>query len=199
MEVMGSSAALIFNTLTGIYLLAILLRFLLQVARADFYNPMSQAVFRITDPMVRIFRSFIPGYKGIDFSSLILALVVEAMAICVLIILYGGSIPSVGFIVTWAFVGVLHFMIMVYYYAIIGSIIMSFVMMFSGNMSPHPILRLVWQLTEPVMAPIRKIIPSMGGLDFSPIFIFISIGLIRNFIYQTFGVSEQIALVVIGL
>ena len=199
MEVMGSSAALIFNTLTGIYLLAILLRFLLQVARADFYNPVSQAVFRITDPMVRIFRSFIPGYKGIDFSSLILALVVEAMAICVLIILYGGSIPSVGFIVTWAFVGVLHFMIMVYYYAIIGSIIMSFVMMFSGNMSPHPILRLVWQLTEPVMAPIRKIIPSMGGLDFSPIFIFISIGLIRNFIYQTFGVSEQIALVVIGL
>ena len=196
---MGSSAALIFNTLTGIYLLAILLRFLLQVARADFYNPVSQAVFRITDPMVRIFRSFIPGYKGIDFSSLILALVVEAMAICVLIILYGGSIPSVGFIVTWAFVGVLHFMIMVYYYAIIGSIIMSFVMMFSGNMSPHPILRLVWQLTEPVMAPIRKIIPSMGGLDFSPIFIFISIGLIRNFIYQTFGVSEQIALVVIGL
>ena len=196
---MGSSAALIFNTLTGIYLLAILLRFLLQVARADFYNPMSQAVFRITDPMVRIFRSFIPGYKGIDFSSLILALVVEAMAICVLIILYGGSIPSVGFIVTWAFVGVLHFMIMIYYYAIIGSIIMSFVMMFSGNMSPHPILRLIWQLTEPVMAPIRKIIPSMGGLDFSPIFIFISIGLIRNFIYQTFGVSEQIALVVIGL
>jgi len=196
---MGSSAALIFNTLTGIYLLAILLRFLLQVARADFYNPVSQAVFRITDPMVKIFRSFIPGYKGIDFSSLILALVVEAMAICVLIILYGGSIPSVGFIVTWAFVGVLHFMIMVYYYAIIGSIIMSFVMMFSGNMSPHPILRLIWQLTEPVMAPIRKIIPSMGGLDFSPIFIFISIGLIRNFIYQTFGVSEQIALVVIGL
>lgn len=97
---MGSSAALIFNTLTGIYLLAILLRFLLQVARADFYNPMSQAVFRITDPMVRVFRSFIPGYKGIDFSSLILALVVEAMAICVLIILYGGSIPSAGFIVT---------------------------------------------------------------------------------------------------
>ena len=71
MEVMGSSAALIFNTLTGIYLLAILLRFLLQVARADFYNPMSQAVFRITDPMVRIFRGFIPGYKGIDFSSFI--------------------------------------------------------------------------------------------------------------------------------
>jgi YggT family protein len=199
MDVLGSSAALIFNTLAGIYLLAILLRFLLQVARADFYNPMSQAVFKITDPMVRMFRSFIPGYKGIDFSSLILALAVEAIAICCLILLYGGSVPSAAFVITWAFVGVLHFVIMIYYYAIIGSIIMSFVMMFSGNMNPHPILKIIWQLTEPVMSPIRKIVPPMGGLDFSPIFIFISIGLIRNFIYQTFGVSEQIALVVIGL
>tara|TARA_Y100001954_G_C15480176_1_gene439989 strand:- start:272 stop:487 length:216 start_codon:yes stop_codon:yes gene_type:complete len=71
--------------------------------------------------------------------------------------------------------------------------------MFSGNMNPHPILLLVWQITEPIMAPFRRVIPPMGGLDFSPIFIFLIIGLIRNFIYQTFGVNEQIALVVIGL
>ena len=88
---------------------------------------------------------------------------------------------------------------MIYYYAIIASIIMSFVMMFSGNMNPHPFLRLIWQLTEPVMSPVRKVIPPMGGLDFSPIFIFIGIGLVRNIIYQSFGVNEQIALVVIGL
>lgn len=199
MEVVGSSAALIFNALVGIYLLLVILRFLLQVARADFYNPISQSVVKITDPAVRVFRSFIPGYKGIDFSSLILALLVQAAAICGLIILYGGSIPSIGFVVSWAFVGVLHFIIMIYYYAIIASIIMSFVMMFSGNMNPHPFLRLIWQLTEPVMAPVRKIIPPMGGLDFSPIFIFIGIGLIRNIIYQSFGVNQNIALVVIGL
>ena len=84
-------------------------------------------------------------------------------------------------------------------YALIASIVMSFVMMFSGNMNPHPILLLVWQITEPIMAPFRRVIPPMGGLDFSPIFIFLIIGLIRNFIYQTFGVNEQIALVVIGL
>ena len=102
---MGSSAALIFSTLTGIYLLAVLLRFLLQVAKADFYNPVSQAVIKVTDPMVRIFRTVIPGYKGIDFSSLVLAFIVQAVAICVLIILYGGSIPGVGYIITWAFVG----------------------------------------------------------------------------------------------
>jgi len=196
---MGSSAALIFSTLTGIYLLAVLLRFLLQVAKADFYNPVSQSVIKITDPMVRILRTFIPGYRGIDFSSLVLAFAVQATAICVLIILYGGSIPGVGYIITWAFVGVVLFIINIYYYAILASIIMSFVMMFSGSTSPHPLLLLVWQLTEPIMAPVRKIIPSMGGLDFSPIFIFIAIQIIQNFILNTFGINQQHAMVIIGI
>lgn len=199
MGVFGSSAALVVNAVGGLYLLAILLRFLLQIARADFYNPVSQAVVRLTDPMVRIFRKFIPGYRGIDFSSLILAVVVEALAICVMILLYGGSIPSISFIITWAVVGITYLIVNIYYYAIIGSIIMSFVMMFSGNMNPHPILQLIWQLTEPVMGPIRKVIPPMGGLDFSPIFIFIVIGLIQNLLLQTFGISEQVAAVVIGI
>ena len=195
----GSALAQIFNTIAGLYLLFVVARFLLQLAKADFYNPISQAVFRATDPVVRIFRSFIPGYRGIDFSSLILAFIVQFLAISVTILLYGGSIPSVGFIITWSFIGVLNFIILFYYYALIASIVMSFVMMFSGNMNPHPILLLVWQITEPIMAPFRRVIPPMGGLDFSPIFIFLIIGLIRNFIYQTFSVNEQIALVVIGL
>ena len=195
----GSALAQIFNTIAGLYLLFVVARFLLQLAKADFYNPLSQAVFKVTDPLVRVLRSFVPGYKGVDFSSLILAFIVQFLAISVTILLYGGDIPSVGFIITWSFIGVLNFIILFYYYALIASIIMSFVMMFSGNMNPHPILLLVLQITEPIMAPFRRVIPPMGGLDFSPIFIFLIIGLIRNFIYQTFGVNEQIALVVIGL
>ena len=199
MEVIGSSAALIFSTIAGLYLFFVILRFLLQVARADFYNPISQSVFKVTDPMVQIFRSFIPGYKGIDFSSLILAFFVECIAIVGLIILYGGNIPSISFVITWGFLGVLNFIITFYYYALIASIVMSFVMMFSGNTNPHPILQLIWQITEPIMSPVRKIIPPMGTIDFSPIFIFLFIGLIRDIIYNSFGVTEQIALVVIGL
>ncbi len=197
---MGSSAALIFSTVTGIYLFSVLLRFLLQVAKADFYNPVSQAVIKITDPMIRILRTVIPGYKGIDVSSLVLAFVIEAVAICTLIILYGENISNIGYtnIVTWAFAGVLLIIIKIYYYAILASIIMSFVMMFSGSTNPHPLLLLVWQLTEPVMAPVRKMIPSMGGLDFSPIFIFVAIQIIQNFILTTFGVGPYAA-VIIGI
>ncbi len=198
MGVFGSTAALLVNALLGIYLLAVLLRFLLQIAKADFYNPVSQAVIRITDPLVRVFRQFIPGYKGIDFSSLFLAILLQAFGICALILLYGASIPGIGSIVTWSVVGTLMFIINIYYWAIIASIIMSFVMMFSGNMNPHPLLQLIWQLTEPVMGPIRKVIPPMGGLDFSPIFIFIGINLLRNIINQTFGISN-LAPVIIGV
>jgi len=199
MGLLSNSAALIFSTIGGIYLLAVLLRFLLQVARADFYNPISQAVVKITDPLVRIFRNFIPGYKGIDFSCLVLALIIEAIAICILLLLYGLAIPSLSFVITWSVVGILYFMINIYYYAIIASIIMSFVMLFSGNTNPHPLLRLIWQLTEPVMAPVRKVVPPMGGLDFSPIFIFIGIQLIQNVLISTFGITELQAAVVIGI
>jgi YggT family protein len=194
-----NSAGLILNTLGGIFLLALLLRFLLQVAKADFYNPISQAVVKLTDPLVKIFRGFIPGYRGIDFSVLVLAILVEATAICSLFLIYAGQIPDINDIVTWAFVGVIYFIINIYYYAIIGSIIMSFVMMFSGSTSPHPILRLIWQLTEPVMGPIRKIVPPMGGLDFSPIFIFIGIQLIKNLLITTFNIDARLALVIIGI
>lgn len=193
-----NALATVFNALGGLYLLAILLRFLLQLARADFYNPVSQAVVRVTDPMVRVFRTFVPGYRNIDFAALVLAFVVEGIAIYVLILLYGGGFPGVGFLVTWSVLGVVYFIINIYWYAIIASIIMSFVMLFSGNMNPHPILLLVWQLTDPVMAPFRKIIPPMGGLDFSPIFVFILLRFILNFLNQNFA-SQQVSLVVIGI
>jgi len=193
-----NALATVFNALGGLYLLAILLRFLLQLARADFYNPVSQAVVRVTDPMVRVFRTFVPGYRNVDFAALVLAFVVEGIAIYVLILLYGGSLPGVGFLVTWSILGVVYFTINIYWYAIIASIIMSFVMLFSGSMNPHPILLLVWQLTDPVMAPFRKIIPPMGGLDFSPIFVFILLRFILNFLNQNFA-SQQVSLVVIGI
>lgn len=199
MGVFSSTAVMLVQALGGLYLLAVLLRFLLQLARADFYNPVSQAVVRVTNPLVKGLRGVIPGYRGIDFATLVLALLVEAALTVTLIALSGFDLPSIGRIITWSVVGVLGFIINIYYWAIIASIIMSFMMAFSGMMSPHPALRLVWQLTEPVMAPFRRIIPPLGGLDFSPIFIFIAIRLVQNLLYSTFGITNQIARVVIGI
>jgi YggT family protein len=199
MGFLGSSGITLVNTVGGIYLLMLLLRFLLQIARADFYNPVSQSIVRLTDPVVRPLRRVIPGYRGIDFATLFAALAVQAAIIVALIAMSGYNPQPIGKIVSWAFVGNLLFIINIYYYAIIGSIIMSFVMMFSGNPMPHPLLQLIWQLTEPVMAPVRSIIPAMGGLDFSPIVIFLGIQFLQNFIIQTFGITIQMANVIIGV
>lgn len=199
MQAITSTAALLINSLGGLFLLALLLRFLLQLAKADFYNPVSQAVVRITNPLVRIFRGFVPGYKGFDFSTLLLALIIELIFVVALIYLNEFRMPTIGSIITWSVLGVVFFIINIYFWAIIASVIMSFVMLFSGTMNPHPILRLIWQLTEPLMAPVRKIIPPMGGLDFSPMIIFIGIQLLKNALVQAFGISAAIASVIIGI
>ena len=199
MEAMTNSATFLVSSLGTLYVLAVLLRFLLQIARADFYNPLSQAVVRITNPLVKIFRTFIPGYKGIDFPILLLAFILEAVALCVLILLYGGSIPGIGTIITLTLAGIVLFVINIYFYAIIASIVMSWIMMFSGSTNPHPILRLIWQLTEPVMSPIRKIIPPMGGLDISPIFVFLGLQLIRGFVEASFGISGVEKVLLLGV
>jgi len=177
-----------------------LLRFLLQVAKADFYNPVSQAVFKVTNPVVRMIRPFVPGYKGIDFSTLLLAVIIQFVLIYTLIYLNQEyRMPALGRILTWAVGGVILFIINIYYYAIIAAIVMSFIMMFSGTVNPHPVLRLIWQLTDPVMAPVRKVLPTMGGMDFSPIIIFIAIQILSGILRQTFGINSVVAIFVVGV
>ena len=107
MDFFSNSATLIISTLGGLYLGAVLLRLLLQIARADFYNPLSQAVVQLTDPLVRPLRGLIPSYKNIDPACVVLAICVHALAICTLILSYGSQIPSAGLVLTWAIVGTL--------------------------------------------------------------------------------------------
>jgi YggT family protein len=114
MDFMSSSGITLVSTLGGIYLLMLLLRFLLQIARADFYNPMSQAIVRFTDPVVRPLRALIPGYRGIDFATLVAALLVQVAAIYGLIALYGATSPPLSSIITWAFVCNMLFVINIY-------------------------------------------------------------------------------------
>ncbi|PCH62208.1 MAG: YggT family protein [SAR86 cluster bacterium] len=199
MDVMTNSTAMIVSYIGFFYVTALLLRFLLQIAKADFYNPVSQSIVKITNPPVLIFRRLIPGYKGIDFSTLILAIILEGIGLCALVSIYGGDIPPISMIVTWSVVGIVLFIINIYFFAIIGSIVMSWVMMLSGNNNPHPMLQLIWQLTEPVMAPLRKVLPNMGGMDFSPMVIIFGSYIIVDILEQTFSISPAVKAVLFGV
>jgi YggT family protein len=185
MSTFGSIGILLVNTLGSLYLLAILLRFLLQLSRADFYNPITQMIVRFTDPGVQVFRRFVPGYRGIDFSTLVFAVVVQCAAVTSLIWLAGIALPGSGLIITWSLAGLLNFVLNIYFWGILISIVSSFIAPFST----HPALVLVRQLTEPVMAPFRRLLPSMGGLDLSPIFVFLTIQMIRIMLIYPLGVN----------
>jgi len=190
MGAFGNVAYLLVNTLGGLYVLAVLLRFMLQVARADFYNPFTQAIVRVTDPAVRAFRRVIPGYRGLDFASLILALVAQCICTFLLITTSGYAVPGAGLVITWSVVGLLSFILNIYFWAMMISIIASFIAPYSG----HPALMLVRQITEPVMEPFRRLLPAMGGLDLSPIFVFLGLQIIRMLFIDPVGVNARVVL-----
>lgn len=190
MGAIASVGVLLINTLGSLLLLAVLLRFLLQLAKADFYNPITQAIVQITDPGIRLFRRLIPGFRGIDFSSLILALLLQIIATCLLILFSGFALPDAGLIITWSATGLLSFILNIYFWSIIISIVASFIAPYSA----HPALSLTRQLTEPVMAPFRRLLPAMGGLDFSPILVFLSIQIIRTLIIGQVALNPALVL-----
>lgn len=174
---LNTAAIYILQTLGSLYLLIVLLRFILQLVRADFYNPLSQFVVRATQPLVRPLRRFIPGLAGLDLASLLLAIIVQLllMALTLLLMGYGADIMSLaGQLLIWSIIGVTSLFLKVFFFALIVSVILSWVAPGTYN----PAAQLVNQLCEPVLAPFRKLIPNLGGLDISPIFAFIALNLI---------------------
>ncbi len=164
----------ILQTLGSLYLLIVLLRFILQLVRADFYNPLSQFVVRATQPLLKPLRRVIPGLAGLDLASLVLAVLLQLLLMAVTLILLGYGID--GFLLqllVWAVIGVTALFIKVFYFALIVSVILSWVAPGSYN----PGAQLVNQLCEPLLLPFRRLLPNLGGLDISPIFAFIALNL----------------------
>ena len=181
------------QTLLSLYLVAMLLRFLLQLVRADFYNPISQFLVKITNPVVVPLRRVIPGYGGVDMASLLLSLLLQMLAIIVLLALHGLDLPNVGLLLLWSALGVIGLLVNIYFFALLAMIILSWIAPGSG----HPAVHLLYQVTEPVMAPLRKMLPPMGGLDFSPILMFILINVVQIALrHMATGVGLHPALVI---
>lgn len=176
----------IIQTLGSLYLLIVLLRFILQLVRADFYNPLSQFIVRATQPLLRPMRRFIPSLLGLDMSSLLLAILIQLLLMIVTLTLMGYGVG--GFLVQlliWSILSVTSLFLKVFFFALIISVILSWVAPHSYN----PAAQLVNQLCEPLLAPFRRLLPNLGGLDISPIFAFIAINLIDRFVLGKLAVS----------
>ena len=175
MDALRDIANLLIQTLCQLFLLALIMRVLLQLARADSYNPISQFLIKVTQPLLKPIRRFIPSIGKVDTATIIAILLIQMLTTAALVALQGYSIPNPLDLLIWAVLGTLGMLINIYFIAILASIIISWVAPGSYN----PLILLLHQLTEPVMAPFRKIVPAMGGLDLSPIFVFLAINVLQ--------------------
>jgi YggT family protein len=172
-----SPLLLIINTLFDLYVLLVLLRFLLQFLRADFYNPVSQFVVRVTTPPLKPLRKVIPGVGGQDIAALVLALLVLLVKYLLIRSLGMGAIDIANVLAPVGAVGpgglviiacaeIFASFINIFLFAIIIQVILSWVSPGGYN----PAVALIHSVAQPVMRPIQKFIPPLGGLDLSPIF-----------------------------
>lgn len=167
---------LVIDTLSSLYVMIVLMRFILQLSRADFYNPISQFVVKATNPLLIPLRRLVPGIAGIDLASLVLAIIVQSVALGLKVAVLGYAIDNPVNILLLAAVLVASVMIKIYFWSLIIMIVASWIAPGSG----HPALLLINQICEPLMKPFRSILPAMGGLDLSPILAFLALQVLET-------------------
>lgn len=165
MTYLSQAGLFLVQVIFGFYILLVLLRLLFQLVRANFYNPFSQFVVTLTQPPLKILRRFIPGFFGIDFATVVLLLVVQILEVLLLAWLQGIQ-PNPAGVVVQAVAELLSLTVWVFLIAIFIRVILSWVNPYGTR---HPMGDLLYSLTEPMLAPARRLIPAIGGLDLSPI------------------------------
>ncbi|MDH3525907.1 MAG: YggT family protein [Gammaproteobacteria bacterium] len=164
----------VISTLFSLYILAIMLRFLLGAFRADFYNPASQFLVRITNPLLVPLRKVIPSIGKFDSAALLLMLILQIISLVLVLALRGGGIP-VGAVLLSSIAELVSLMINVFIFAIIIQVILSWVNPGSYN----PVSSLLYSLTSPVLRPIQRLIPPISGIDLSPLVALLGLQVLR--------------------
>lgn len=174
MNYLSNAGIFLIQTLFGIYEVIILLRFLLQLTRADFYNPVSQFIVKATSLPLRPLRRVIPGMAGMDMASLVLLLVVIIIELLLLSVVANLPMPSLPGLIALALVELLKLTIYVFLFSVFVLAILSWVSPGGYN----PVANLLYQITTPLMRPARRLLPPMGGLDLSPMIVMLGLYLL---------------------
>lgn len=173
-QYIAAAAVFLIDTFFNLYILAVLLRFLMQWVRADFYNPISQFLIKVTNPVLRPLRRIIPGLGGVDLASVVVLISLEMIDLFLTGMALGHGFSVQGLFVT-AIAELLSTLLTLYFITILIEVVLSWL----GPGTYNPFVMLVHQLNEPLLAPARRMLPSMGGIDFSPFVIVLALQLLK--------------------
>ncbi|GMQ76146.1 MAG: YggT family protein [Gammaproteobacteria bacterium] len=169
----GNAATFLIETVFGLYILIVMLRFLLQWVRADFYNPVSQFLLKATQPPLAPLRRIIPGFAGLDLAAVALMFTLKFLELWLVTGLLGIA-PQIGGLAMLSIADLLGLLVNVFIFSILIQVIISWVNPGMYN----PVMGLLHSLNEPLLAPARRMIPPVSGLDLSPIAVLIFLQLV---------------------
>ena len=182
MNAINNVLEFLIHVLFTMYIYAVIVRMLLGLTRADFYNPFSQFILTVTNPVLIPLRKFIPSIRGFDTAAIVLILVLKFVELVLRSFLIGKQVLLSSLILP-TILGVLHQVLNVYIFAIIILVIISWVSpQMHGQSNPiTPILR---SITEPLIRPARKLIPPVGIFDLSTFVVILALYCVKIFLHS---------------
>lgn len=163
MNYFANAGAILIEVLFGMVVLLFVLRVLLQWVRANFYNPICQFIYKATNPVLMPLRRVLRPLRNFDSAGAVVALLLECLKVWLLVALAGRVLGPAATLVL-GFADLLSMLLSLYFVLILARVILSWV----GRDSYHPIVPLIAQLTQPLLAPLRRALPELGGFDLSP-------------------------------
>jgi len=160
----------IFDALLTLLVIAFLLRVLMPLVRADFRNPFGDAVLKVTNPLVLPLRKFLPPGKRVDPSTLVALLIVQFAGTALLRAVAGGGFQLESILLNGLY-DLLHRVLQFYFFAVLLYALLSW---FAGA-AYSPAAQILGRLVEPLLTPIRRVVPPLGGLDLSALFLLIAL------------------------
>ena len=166
----------IVQPLFSLAMLLIAVRFLAQLCGVSGYNPISMTLRRVTNVIVLPLSHLLPSGNRFSPGALLALILIQVVFIALMLGLVGQlDAFNVLQALIWSALGAAGLLVSIIFYSVIAMIVVSFL----APQSSHPAVEFIWELTEPVMAPLRQVLPPMGGLDFSPIILFIALNVVR--------------------
>lgn len=166
----------IVQPLFSLAMLLIAVRFLAQLCGVSGYNPISMTLRRVTNVIVLPLSRLLPSGNRFSPGALLALILIQVLFIALMLGLVGQlDAFNVLQALIWSALGAAGLLVSIIFYSVIAMIVVSFL----APQSSHPAVEFIWELTEPVMAPLRQVLPPMGGLDFSPIILFIALNVVR--------------------
>lgn len=166
----------IVQPLFSLAMLLIAVRFLAQLCGVSGYNPISMTLRRVTNVIVLPLSRLLPSGNRFSPGALLALILIQVLFIALMFGLVGQlDAFNVLQALIWSALGAAGLLVSIIFYSVIAMIVVSFL----APQSSHPAVEFIWELTEPVMAPLRQVLPPMGGLDFSPIILFIALNVVR--------------------